>query len=136
MKGISLIGIIVVILATVALFLWVSKEIFNFIINTFSQASGENVARQLSNFMTVSGASYACKITYIPTREATYNIQIKSRILKASPIFNVPYAEKTSGIHPFATNFTDYQIKDVNSFMIIKRMVSGEAKYEFSAKKV
>ena len=131
----SMIGILGVILATVILFVWASHEIFSFISQTFSEASAENVARQLSSFMTVSGASYMSRISYTPTKKVTYNIQIKSRVLNIAPNFNVPYAEKSSSTHTFATNFSDYSISDVNFFNITKRIVAGEEKYEFSAKK-
>ncbi|MEM3393665.1 MAG: hypothetical protein QXY79_01295 [Candidatus Methanomethylicia archaeon] len=131
----SIIGIVVVMLTTVALFIWASKEIFNFITQIFSEASAFNVATQLSNLMTVSGSSYFSEIIYTPTKDITYNIQIKSRLLKIKPNFDVPYAEKSSSVQPFATNFSDYSFSNVNSFTIIKRIVGDEFEYELHAKK-
>lgn len=131
----SMIGIMGVLIATIILFIWASREIFNFISQTFSKASAENVARQLSSLMTVSGTSYMSKITYVPTKQVSYSLQINSKLLKVSPYSKMLYGEKSSSTQPFATNFENYVIVDVNSFEITKKIVDGESKYEISAKK-
>jgi len=138
MKALTTSDIISVLFAIVVLFLFFSQifpRVVATITDTFSKASGENVARQLSGLITVSGAAtHEIKIDYIPTKQHTYNILIKDRTIKVTPIFKVAYAEKASSTQPFAVSLNDYEQDDVNHFTVEKNF-DGGLSYAFEAKK-
>jgi len=116
------------------------------IVEKFSSYSAENVARQLSNLITVSGsATHKIEIVYgekaeVPsdyqkTEEVLYKIQIGSRTIKVIPKFKVNYAEKSSSTQYFAVNLPSEEYTDVNSFLIKKEILDGESTYAFYASK-
>lgn len=138
MKAISTSDTIGIVFAIFVVFLFFSKVFANtvsIITDNFSKASAENVARQLSGLITVSGAAtYEIKIDYVPTTEHTYNIFVKDKTVKVTPIFTVAYAEKASSTQPFAVNLNDYEQNDVNHFVVEKNL-NGEFRYVFEASK-
>lgn len=98
------IGILAIILITLFLVTQILPTVFSTIINQFSTYSAENVARQLSNLITISGsATYKAEINYsakaqVPsgpgsTSEVLYKILIDSKTIKVVPKFEVNYAE-------------------------------------------
>jgi hypothetical protein len=140
MKGsITTTDVVGVLGVTVLVMVFVSQifpTIFSTIIESFSKSSAENVARQLSNLITVSGsAPYEVEIIYAPAKDVLYDIFIGSRAMGVMPKFKAAYAEKSSSIQPFAVNLPDSQHSDVNSFLIKKDFSNGESRYVFNAKK-
>jgi hypothetical protein len=112
------------------------------VINKFSSYSAENVARQLSNLITVSGsATYKIDIDYAPAKDVVYQVSIDSRTIKVVPKFGVNYADKSSSTQYFAVNLPSGQYTDVNSFLVGKSIFNpqqigyGESKYAFDATK-
>ena len=138
MKALTNSDIIGIILATLVVFLFfqqVFARTVSIITDNFSKASAENIARQLSGLITVSGAAtYEIKIDYVPTTEHTYDIFVKDRTVKVTPIFTVNYAEKASSTQPFAVNLNDYEQNGVNHFAVEKNL-NGELRYVFEASK-
>ena len=138
MKGAVLSDIVGVMLIIVAMFLTFTQiipKIISTIGESFSRASGENVARQVSGLITVSGAApHEIQIDYIQTKEHTYNVEIISRTIKVTPNFKVPYAEKASSTQPFGIDLQDYKEDNVNHFIIQKKFY-GESTYVFEATK-
>ena len=146
MKAISTSDTIGIAFAVFVLFLFFSQvfpRIISVITNNFSKASAENVARQLSGLITVSGAvTHEIKIDYTPTTDHTYNIFVKDRTVKVTPIFTVAYAEKASSTQPFAVDLNDYEQDGVNHFTVEKssnfateKNLNGELRYVFEASK-
>lgn len=138
MKAIStsdIIGIVFAILVMFIFFTQVFAKAVSIITDNFSKASAENVARQLSGLITVSGAATnEIKIDYVPTTEHTYDIFVKDRTVKVTPIFTVAYAEKASSTKPFAVNLNDYEQNGVNHFVVEKNL-NGGLGYAFEASK-
>jgi len=138
MKAITTSDAIGIVLGVFVLFLFFSQvfpKVYALITDNFSKASGENVARQLSGLITVSGAAtYKIKIDYTPTTEHTYNVLVKDRTVKVTPIFTVNYAEKASSTQPFAVVLNDYEQEKVNHFTVEKKF-DGVSTYDFGASK-
>lgn len=138
MKAISSSDTIGIVFGIFVLFLFFSQvfpKVISVITDNFSEASGENVARQLSGLITVSGAAtYKIKIDYTPTTDHTYNILMEGRTVKVTPIFTVNYAEKASSTQPFAVDLNDYKQDGVNHFVVEKNF-DGESTYVFEASK-
>jgi hypothetical protein len=127
------IGIVLVIFVLFLFFSQVFPKLISVITDNFSKASGENVARQLSGLITVSGAAtYKIKIDYVPTTDHTYNIFMKDRTVKVTPIFTVNYAEKASSTQRFAVGLNDYEQEKVNHFVVEKNF-DGVSTYVFEA---
>lgn len=142
----DMIGIVGIIIAVMVFVTQIMPTLLSVIIDTFSKTSAENVARQLSNLITVSGAAphraeinYEMKAhllsSYKSSSEVLYQVSIKSKTIKVTPEFKVAYAEKSSSIQPFAVSLADKDFKDVNSFFIEKNFLNGESSYAFDAKK-
>ena len=138
MKGATtseIVGIMLVIAVTFAFFVLIFPNILSIIVEGFSKAAAENVARQLSGLITISGSSaYKIKIDYTPTKEHTYKIEIKSRTIKVSPEKLPRYAEKASSTQSFAVDLNEYKGNNINHFTIEKNF-EGESIYDFKAKK-
>ena len=132
----DMIGVLGVVVIVIVFVTQIFPTILSTIIESFSKSSAENVARQLSNLITVSGsAPHRVEITYAPEKNILYDIFIGSRALGAVPKIKVAYAEKASSIQPFAVNLSDDEYVDVNSFLIKKDFFGGESTYAFYAKK-
>jgi hypothetical protein len=130
------IGLLAVIIITILFFSQIFPTIFSFIIEQFSEASAENVARQLSNLITISGAApYKTEINYTPTNKFVYKASIQTKYLTIVPKFDVSYAEKSSSTQPFAVDLADHEFNDVNSFNVRKYLFEGESKYDIFASK-
>jgi hypothetical protein len=131
----EIVGIMLVVLVEFVFFTQVVPRILSVIVESFSKASAENVARQVSGLITVSGAATReIKIDYIPTREHVYDVAVKTRTIKVVPKFTVPYAEKASSTQPFAVGLQDYEEENVNHF-IIEKNFDGASAHVFKAKK-
>jgi len=136
---VAIIGIVGIVLLIVTQIL---PTTLSTVINKFSSYSAENVARQLSNLITVSGsATYKIDIDYAPTKDVVYQVSIDSRTIKVVPKFGVNYADKSSSTQSFAVDLHSGQYTDVNSFLIGKSIFTpqqighGESKYAFDATK-
>lgn len=128
------IGMLAMVILLVVFIAQIIPQILSVIIDNFSKTSGEHVARQLSNLITISGsAAYKAELNYIPSKDVVYKVFISSRTLKVTPKFTVAYADKSSSIQPFAVDLEDQDYVDVNSFIIRKEFVDGESEYGFSA---
>jgi len=131
------IGILGIILIVMLLVTQLMPIVGGIIIESFSRASAENVAKQLSSLITVSGAApYKAELNYTPTKDIVYKISISSRTIKVTPKFQVSYADKSSSTQPFGISLNDKQLVEVNSFFIKKNFVDGESIYAFDAEKV
>ena len=131
----NIVGIMLVIVVLFVFFTYEVPKIISVVMESFSKASGEGVARQVSGLITVSGAATReIDIDYIPTREHVYDVVVKMRTIKVTPKFTVPYAEKASSTQPFAVNLQDYEEDNVNHF-IIEKNFDGASIYVFRTKK-
>lgn len=130
---IGVIGVIGIVIFSLTQIL---PSLLDLIIQTFSKASAENVARQLSNLITVSGAgTHEVEINYMPLKSALYDVSIVSRTIKVVPKFTASYAEKASSTQKFAVGLSDRAFYEANSFLIKKGFSNGESTYEFNAEK-
>lgn len=131
----DVIGIMLVVLTLFVFFAVVLPQLLSIITETFSKASAETVARQLSGLITASGASaYEIKIDYIPTKDVVYDVSVADRTIKIVPKFTVSYAEKASSTQSLGVNLNNYDQQSVNHF-IVKKNFDGESSYVFTAKK-
>jgi len=131
----DVVGIMLVIVITFVVFTQAIPRIISTIGESVSKISAENVGRQLSGLITISGAAAReIRIDYIPTTDQTYNTGIKSRTIKVKPNFKMTYAENASSTQPFAIDLIDYDQNNVNHFIIQKKFY-GESVYVFGAKK-
>lgn len=132
----DVIGIMLVIISIFVFFTQVMPRMLSLIIDNFSRAAAENVARQLSGLITSSGASTGrIEINYIPTKSVEYKIIIIGRTVKIIPKFKAAYAEKASSTQPFAVALRDYEEENVNHFIVEKDFVGGLSNYVFKARK-
>jgi len=130
------IGPLIIILIVILFFVQIIPNVFGVIIETFSKASAENVARQLSSLITVSGAAtYKAELNYTPTKEVVYHVLIASRSVKVTPKIKVSYADKSSNTQPFGVNLGDREYFDVNYFLVKKSFLDGASFYDLQAKK-
>lgn len=129
------VGLLLTAIVLIIFFSQVFLRIISLLVEKFSKASAENVARQLSGLITTSGASvYRVRIAYIPTREVSYRVTIHDRVLRVVPKLKVEYAEKASSTQPLAVELGSYEKSDVNYF-IIEKNFAGVSRYEFRAEK-
>ncbi|MEM5773016.1 MAG: hypothetical protein QXL86_02200 [Candidatus Aenigmatarchaeota archaeon] len=134
MAGVDFLGIVFIMFLTFVVVAAMIPKLLELIAQAISLTSGESVARQLSGLITISGAApYKIQINHTIER-VKYDVDIKVRTIIVKPKYNVPYAEKSHGIEPFAIPLPDESYKDVNSFTINKEFLEGESKYEFEAK--
>lgn len=140
MKGLTIADTIGILMCILALFLFVTQifpKILEAIIDIFSKTSAEAVARHLAAFITVSGAStYKVTITYIPSKDVTYNTHASSRSVTVSPNYAVSYGEKSSSTQPYATPPDSFGPFDaVNTFIVTKTFSEEGSSYVVQAKK-
>lgn len=126
-------GTILIIFLTLVVVAAMLPKLLDMIAESFALTSAESVSRQLSNLITISGASTdQIKINYA-VENVKYDVSISTRVLTMTPKYNVQYAEAKQGIQPFAIPLPDSFYGDVNSFTITKKLVEGESQYDFGA---
>jgi len=129
-------GILIVIVITIMIITQILPSIFSVLIETFSRASAENVARQLASLITVSGTStYKIQIEYTPTKEVLYEVSSGARAIKIVPKYEVSYAEESSSMQPYAVDLSFNPYRDVNTFLINKEVIDDSSRYSFDARK-
>lgn len=132
----DIVGIMLIILTLIIFFTVMFPRFLSTIIELFGKTSAENVARQLSGLITVSGAApHEIRIEFLPSRDVTYSFSIKNRNIMVKPELKVEYAEKASSMQPFAIDLIEQEQKNVNHFFIEKNFEGGGSNYAFSAKK-
>jgi hypothetical protein len=130
------IGILAIVIILVVFISKILPSFLSILVDNFSKASAESVARQLSNLITISGAAtYKIEIKYTPPKDVDYDVLIDSRTVKVTPKFKVSYAEKSSSTQPFAVNLPNQEYKGVNSFLVREELVNGGFKYGLLASK-
>jgi len=135
-KSYWFISMLVILGITIIIFLKEFQLITSTILSLIAKTSSDVVSSQLSNLITTSGAApYEVEITYIPSKSALYDVSITSRELTVKSKSRAAYLLKLPSTHPFATNVSNAEYTDVNTFKIEKKVVKGGIAYEFFAQK-
>lgn len=126
---------IIVILAIVVIFASIMLgKIFKTLESILTSTNPKLLSIELSSLMTISGsAPNEIEIIYkLP--EYTINVSSKDKVLTVENRLLEKYTDSRYN-STFATNFNDFDFKNVNILIIKKTMKDGEAAYEFRAKK-